>query len=203
MGEMKNNFPKIPQTFNVQSLTALHIIVSSPTTWPPGCQTCSTAFDVPFTYDKMGYYNTKGGVDMSNCIFCKIVNGELPSAKVFENDDILAFLDISQITKGHTLVIPKVHKEDIFEMDEETAGKLFSVVPEIAQAIKDEFNAKGMNLLNNNGSFAGQEVFHYHMHLIPRYDEHDGFSKRFVSHQSEYSIEDLQTMAAAISSKLK
>lgn len=140
---------------------------------------------------------------MSNCIFCKIVNGELPSAKVYENDEILAFLDISQITKGHTLVIPKVHKEDLFEMDEEIAGKLFSAVPSIAQAIKDEFGAKGMNLLNNNGASAGQEVFHYHMHLIPRYDENDGFSKRFVSHQSEYSPEDLQTMAAAISSKLK
>ncbi|RWR14587.1 HIT family protein [Siminovitchia fortis] len=139
---------------------------------------------------------------MSNCIFCKIVNGELPSAKVFENEDILAFLDISQITKGHTLVIPKVHKEDIFEMDEETAAKLFSAVPKIARAIKAEFGAKGMNLLNNNGSFAGQEVFHYHMHLIPRYDENDGFSKRFVSHQSEYSSEDLQTMAAAISNQL-
>ncbi|WP_144463525.1 HIT family protein [Siminovitchia fortis] len=140
---------------------------------------------------------------MSNCIFCKIVNGELPSAKVFENEDILAFLDISQITKGHTLVIPKVHKEDIFEMDEETAAKLFSAVPKIAQAIKGEFGAKGMNLLNNNGSFAGQEVFHYHMHLIPRYDENDGFSKRFVSHQSEYSSEDLQKLASAISNQLK
>ncbi|RST75171.1 HIT family protein [Siminovitchia acidinfaciens] len=140
---------------------------------------------------------------MSNCIFCKIVNGELPSAKVFENDDILAFMDISQITKGHTLVIPKIHNEDIFEMDEETAEKLFSVVPKIAQAIKEEFGAKGMNLLNNNGAFAGQEVFHYHMHLIPRYDENDGFSKRFVSHQADYTPEDLQTMAAAISGKLK
>ncbi|MBD8003792.1 HIT family protein [Bacillus norwichensis] len=140
---------------------------------------------------------------MSNCIFCKIVNGELPSAKIFENEDILAFLDISQITKGHTLVIPKVHKEDIFEMDEETAAKLFSAVPQIAHAIKDQFGAKGMNLLNNNGSFAGQEVFHYHMHLIPRYDANDGFSTRFVSHQSEYTSEDLQQMAAAISSRLK
>ncbi|GIN93183.1 protein hit [Siminovitchia terrae] len=140
---------------------------------------------------------------MSNCIFCKIVNGELPSAKIFENEDILAFLDISQITKGHTLVIPKVHKTDIFEMDEETAAKLFSAVPKIAQAIKDQFGAKGINLLNNNGSFAGQEVFHYHMHLIPRYDANDGFSKQFVSHQSEYTPEDLQQMADEISSRLK
>ncbi|MFD1707333.1 HIT family protein [Siminovitchia sediminis] len=139
---------------------------------------------------------------MSDCIFCKIINGDLPSAKVFENEDILAFLDISQITKGHTLVIPKVHIEDLFGMDEETAAKLFSVVPEIAKAIKEEFGAKGMNLLNNNGSFAGQEVFHYHMHLIPRYGQNDGFSKQFISHQSDYSPEDLQSMASAISSRL-
>jgi histidine triad (HIT) family protein len=88
--------------------------------------------------------------------------------------------------------------QDIFEMDPETAGRLFSPVPDIANAIKKAFSAKGMNLLNNNGAFAGQEVFHYHLHLIPRYDEKDGFSKTFVSHQNEYSADDLQQIAAAV-----
>lgn len=140
---------------------------------------------------------------MSECIFCKIVNGELPSAKVFENDDVLAFLDISQITKGHTLVIPKVHKENVYELDSETAAKLFAVVPQIAQALKDEFNPKGMNLLNNNGSFAGQAVFHYHLHLIPRYDEKDGFKKIWTTNNDQYSSEDLRNIATAIQKNIR
>ncbi|HLU21098.1 MAG TPA: HIT family protein [Bacillaceae bacterium] len=139
---------------------------------------------------------------MSNCIFCKIINGELPSAKVFENEDVVAFLDISQITKGHTLVIPKVHNENIFDLQPDIAAKLFEVVPTIANALKAAYNPKGINLLNNNGSFAGQEVFHYHMHIIPRYDENDGFGAKYISHQSEYSGEDLQAIAKSIRDEL-
>ncbi|MBS4193554.1 HIT family protein [Lederbergia citri] len=135
---------------------------------------------------------------MSDCIFCKIVNGELPSAKVFENDNVLAFLDISQITKGHTLVIPKVHNENVYDLPEDTASKLFEIVPEIARAIKKEFQPVGLNVLNNNGSFAGQAVFHYHLHLIPRYDENDGFGTKYISRQSEYTGEDLQSIAQSI-----
>lgn len=135
---------------------------------------------------------------MSNCIFCKIVNGELPSAKVFENDDVLAFLDLSQITKGHTLVIPKAHADDIFQLSPETAAKLFAVVPEISAALKTTYEAKGLNIINNNGSFAGQEVFHYHLHLIPRYDKTDGIKVTYTSHQKDYSGEDLQTIASTI-----
>ncbi|MBS4177503.1 HIT family protein [Lederbergia citrea] len=135
---------------------------------------------------------------MSDCIFCKIVNGELPSSKVFENDDVLAFLDLSQITKGHTLVIPKIHNENIYDMAPEIAGKLFEAVPKISRAIKAEFNPQGLNLLNNNGSFAGQEVFHFHLHLIPRYNENDGFGTKYISHQKDYSSEDLQNLAKAI-----
>ncbi|WP_062105329.1 HIT family protein [Bacillus niameyensis] len=135
---------------------------------------------------------------MSNCIFCKIVNGELPSAKVFENDDVLAFLDLSQVTKGHTLVIPKAHANDIFQLTPEAAAKLFAVVPEISTALKTTYEAKGLNLINNNGSFAGQEVFHYHLHLIPRYDKTDGIKVTYTNHQKDYSGEDLQTIASTI-----
>lgn len=135
---------------------------------------------------------------MSNCIFCKIINGEIPSTKVFENEHVLAFLDISQVTKGHTLVIPKVHKENIFELTPEIAKELFSVVPEISRAIKQEFNPIGFNTLNNNGEAAGQSVFHYHMHLIPRYGEGDGFGAVWKTHTSEYTPEDLKTIADSI-----
>lgn len=139
---------------------------------------------------------------MSDCIFCKIIKGEIPSAKVFENEHVLAFLDISQLTKGHTLVIPKIHTENIFDMDAETARNLFEVVPTISNAIKADLNPEGINLLANNGETAGQEVFHFHLHLIPRYGIGDGFGTVLKSHQSAYSPQDLQAIAASIENKI-
>lgn len=132
---------------------------------------------------------------MSDCIFCKIINGEIPSAKIFENEHVLAFLDISQATKGHTLVIPKVHKENIFKLTPEIARNVFEVVPRIANALKAEFNPVGLNAINNNGAEAGQSVFHFHLHLIPRYGKGDGFGAVWKNNQSEYSTEDYQKMA--------
>jgi histidine triad (HIT) family protein len=137
------------------------------------------------------------------CIFCKIVRGDIPCAKVFENEHVLAFLDISQVTKGHTLVIPKVHKKDLYELTPEIAGHLFEAVPGIAQAIKEQFEPAGLNILNNNGEAAGQTVFHYHMHLLPRYGEGDGFGAVWKSHQSEYTPEDLQSIASTISQAVR
>jgi histidine triad (HIT) family protein len=139
---------------------------------------------------------------MSDCIFCKIVNGEIPAAKVFENEHVLAFLDITQVTKGHTLVIPKVHKENLFELTPEIARDLFEVVPAIANALKKEFNPIGLNTLNNNGEQAGQSVFHYHMHLLPRYGKGDGFGAVWKSNQNDYSFELLQEMAANINKQV-
>ena len=144
----------------------------------------------------------KGWDKMSDCIFCKIIKGEIPSAKVFENDDVVAFLDISQVTKGHTLVIPKVHKENIFELTPEIASKLFEVVPEISNAIKKAYNPIGLNLLNNNGEKAGQSVFHYHLHIIPRYGEGDGFGAVWKTHEKDYSPQDLQNIAEYIRSQV-
>ncbi|CAM4061632.1 HIT family protein [Lederbergia lenta] len=140
---------------------------------------------------------------MSNCIFCKIVNGELPSTKVYENDDVLAFLDLSQITKGHTLVIPKIHNENIYDLSPAIAAKLFEAVPAISRAINKEFEPQGLNLLNNNGTFAGQAVFHFHLHLIPRYDENDGFDTKYISHQEDYTREDLENIAHGISKNIQ
>jgi histidine triad (HIT) family protein len=139
---------------------------------------------------------------MTNCIFCKIVNGEIPAAKVFENEHVLAFLDISQVTKGHTLVIPKIHKENLYELTPEIAGKLFEVVPSIAKAIKTEFKPVGLNSVNNNGELAGQSVFHFHLHLIPRYGKGDGFGAVWKSHQDQYSSEELKEIAQSIGKHL-
>lgn len=135
---------------------------------------------------------------MSDCIFCKIINGEIPSAKVFENEHVMAFLDISQITKGHTLIIPKIHNENIYDLSAEAARNIFEVVPQLANAIKEQFNPVGMNVITNTGEQAGQTVFHYHMHLIPRYGSGDGFGAVWKSHQSEYTPADLQEIADGI-----
>ena len=135
---------------------------------------------------------------MSHCIFCSIVKGDIPCAKVYEDEHVLAFLDLSQVTKGHTLVIPKVHKENVFELTPDIAKNIFAVVPKIANAIKEEYQPIGLNILNNNGEHAGQSVFHYHMHLLPRYGEGDGFGAVWKTHDSDYTFEDLQNIAASI-----
>lgn len=138
----------------------------------------------------------------TDCIFCKIINGDIPSAKVYEDEDVYAFLDISQVTKGHTLVIPKEHCKDIYDTNANVAEKLFSRIPKIATAIKDAYQPVGMNTLNNNGEHAGQSVFHLHIHLIPRYDDQDGFGAKWEVHTDDYSSDELQTIASEISERL-
>lgn len=140
---------------------------------------------------------------MDNCIFCKIVKGEIPSAKVYEDERVLAFLDLSQVTKGHTLVIPKKHVENVFELDEETAAHVFSVVPKIARSLTNTLNAKGLNIANNNKEVAGQTVFHVHIHLVPRYGEDDGFQILFTNHMDEYSSDDLNKIAESVQNYLE
>ncbi|RYG72852.1 HIT family protein [Lentibacillus lipolyticus] len=137
-----------------------------------------------------------------DCIFCKIIDGEIPSAKVYEDDDVYAFLDISQVTKGHTLVIPKTHTKNIYETPPEVAGKLFERIPKIAAAIRSTYQPIGMNLLNNNEKPADQSVFHLHIHLIPRYGENDGFSSNWTVHTDDYTQDNLQKIAADIHASL-
>ncbi|MDT2679161.1 HIT family protein [Enterococcus gallinarum] len=136
---------------------------------------------------------------MENCIFCKINNRDIPSYKVYEDDQVYAFLDISQVTPGHTLVIPKVHVTDIFEYDEALAAEVFARVPKIARAIEKAFpEINGLNIINNNKELAYQSVFHSHIHLIPRYDEKDDFSMHFGNHAEDYSQEQLTEFAEKI-----
>ncbi|MYL32355.1 HIT domain-containing protein [Pontibacillus yanchengensis] len=138
-----------------------------------------------------------------DCIFCKIMDGDIPSAKVYEDEFVYAFLDISQTTKGHTLVIPKQHTKNIYETDATTAEQLFSRVPKVANAIKEAFNPVGLNMLNNNEEAAGQSVFHLHIHLIPRYGSNDGFGAKWETHTDDYSNEDLQSIASSIAEQVK
>lgn len=124
---------------------------------------------------------------MSDCIFCNIIAGEIPASKVYENEHVLAFLDITQVTKGHTLVVPKQHHRNVLDMDEQTAAKLFSAVPTIARHLKEKLGAKGMNIVNNNEEVAGQTVFHTHIHLLPRFDQNDGLDIRFTTNEPDFS----------------
>ncbi|MGX7140457.1 HIT family protein [Facklamia languida] len=141
---------------------------------------------------------------MTDCIFCKIINGEIPCAKVYEDDRVLAFLDLTQVTPGHTLLIPKKHVTDIFEYDSELAGEVFARLPKIARAIEEGLpNVKGLNILNNNRAVAYQSVFHSHIHLIPRYQEKEGFQVKFEDHSKEYSQEEFQERACQIHQAIK
>jgi len=140
---------------------------------------------------------------LTACIFCKIIEGTIPSVKVYEDEHVLAFMNIEPVTKGHVLLIPKTHRENIYEFTTEEAAQLFSVVPKIANALKDKFNPAGMNLLQNNGAYAGQAVFHSHLHFIPRYDETDGYQLTFEGKESEKSMDRIQEIAAEIQLRLQ
>ena len=124
---------------------------------------------------------------MTDCIFCKIIAGEIPSYTVYEDDVVKAFLDISQGTPGHTLVVPKKHVKDLFAYDEDLAAAVFSRLPKIARAVKKSNPAiKGMNIINNNGEVAYQSVFHSHIHLVPRYTDQDDFKIIFKDNSAKY-----------------
>lgn len=123
---------------------------------------------------------------MSDCIFCKIVAGEIPASKVYEDDQVLAFLDITQVTKGHTLIIPKKHYRNVLDMDAEAAGQLFTAVPAIARQLKEKLGASGLNIVNNNEEAAGQTVFHTHIHLLPRFDQNDGLDIQFRTNEPDF-----------------
>lgn len=111
----------------------------------------------------------------SNCIFCKIANGEISSTTLYEDKDFRVILDLGPATRGHALLIPKEHYKDLFDLDDETGAKVLLKAKRIASRIKTALGADGFNLVQNNGEAAGQTVFHFHMHLIPRYrDDHAG-----------------------------
>ncbi|OJF03680.1 diadenosine tetraphosphate hydrolase [Weissella confusa] len=136
-------------------------------------------------------------------VFDMIVAGDIPAYKVYEDDDVLAFLDLSQVTPGHTLVVPKTHVADIFEYDEALAARVLSKLPKIARAIKaSDENIIGLNILSNNGEAAGQSVFHSHFHLIPRY-ANDGFDIPMPDHSEQTTEDTYKALAANIASHME
>ncbi len=106
-----------------------------------------------------------------NCIFCKIAAGEIPSTTLYEDEDFRVILDLGPATRGHALLIPKAHYADLFALDDALAAKALVTAKLIASRMKKALGADGFNLVQNNGEVAGQTVFHFHMHLIPRYKD--------------------------------
>jgi histidine triad (HIT) family protein len=138
---------------------------------------------------------------MGGCIFCRIVKGEVPCSKVYEDAHTLAFLDINPVSKGHTLVITKNHYPTVLEMPETEGVALAKASVKVGKAVKKAARADGINLLHNIGEAAGQLVFHAHVHLIPRF-EHDGISLR-MGRRSYESAEEQEEYAQKIAEAAK
>jgi len=128
---------------------------------------------------------------MSDCIFCKIANGEITSNTVYEDDEFRVILDISPANEGHCLVLPKKHTSNIFEIDEQTVSKAFVLAKKVAEAVKSSLNVDGINILQNNGEAAGQSVGHFHIHVIPRMK---GDTNRVSIHSKPLKLSDEQFM---------
>lgn len=132
-----------------------------------------------------------------DCLFCKIASGEIPSYKIFEDSFTLAFLDINPISRGHTVVIPKVHFSSFTEMKPEDAALLFSSVNKVTKALLETIDAPAANIGLNNGEIAGQAVPHVHVHIIPRYENDGGGSMHSIVN-SEVDTDELEELATRI-----
>lgn len=125
----------------------------------------------------------------ANCIFCKIANGEIPSKAIYEDEDFKVILDLGPATKGHALILPKEHAANLFELPDEVAAKVMVLAKKLGAQMKEKLKADGLNLIQNNGEVAGQTVHHFHLHLIPRY-ENDG--QHILWNPGEMSQEELE-----------
>ncbi len=134
-----------------------------------------------------------------NCIFCRIIEGEIPSATVYEDEDFKAIMDISPAAKGHVVMLSKRHCENLLDLDDGTAAKALLVARKLAKVLKAELNCDGINLVQNNGEAAGQTVFHFHLHLIPRYQ---GDQVRLGWAPGKYGDGEAQALAAALAARL-
>lgn len=104
-----------------------------------------------------------------DCIFCKIANGDIPTNALYEDDVVKVIFDLGPASEGHVLILPKNHFDNIYGLDDETAAHIFQTAVKVANALKEALPLEGLNVVQNNGEIAGQTVFHFHMHLVPRY----------------------------------
>ncbi|WP_408069779.1 HIT family protein [Butyrivibrio sp. JL13D10] len=127
----------------------------------------------------------------SNCIFCKLANGEIPTNSIYEDDRFNVILDNGPATRGHCLILPKDHYSDLFELPDDTAAEAMKLAKKLATTLKTKLSADGINLVQNNGAAAGQTVHHFHLHIIPRY-ENDG--QHILWNPTEPSAEELKEL---------
>ena len=127
-----------------------------------------------------------------DCIFCKIANGVIPSHTLYEDDNFRVIFDLGPATKGHALILPKCHYDNIYSIDEEAASKVFVLAKKMAGAMTKAFDADGFNVIQNNGEEAGQTVFHFHMHLIPRYKNDNALKLWKAGEAKEEELKELE-----------
>lgn len=125
----------------------------------------------------------------ADCIFCKIANGEIPSRTIYEDEQFRVILDLSPAAKGHALILPKDHADNLFELPEDVACEAMRVAKKVSATLKAKLHADGLNLVQNNGEVAGQTVMHFHLHMIPRYKE-DGQKINWVPQEVGASVLD-------------
>ena len=126
-----------------------------------------------------------------NCIFCKLANGVFPTNSIYEDDDFNVILDNGPATKGHALILPKEHYRNIYELPEDVAAKAFVLAKKLAVQMTDKLGADGFNIVQNNEEVAGQSVFHFHMHLIPRYE---GDGQKILWNPTQPSEDELKSI---------
>lgn len=130
-----------------------------------------------------------------DCIFCKLANGDIPTNSIYEDDDFKVILDAAPATKGHCLILPKEHFEDLLEADETVLAKALPLAKKIAKRQKEVLGADGVNILQNNGPLAGQTVFHLHIHIVPRYE---GEEEILTWGHQEFSEEETKEIQKAL-----
>ena len=130
-----------------------------------------------------------------NCIFCKIANGEIPSRTLYEDDDFKVIMDLAPATKGHSLILPKSHFKNLYEVSDDIATKVLPLAKKMATTMTEKLGCDGFNLVQNNNEIAGQTIYHFHMHLVPRYVD-DG--QKLVMKPNEVSAEELDAIKKQI-----
>lgn len=132
-----------------------------------------------------------------NCIFCKLANGKIPTNSIYEDEDFKVIMDLSPASRGHAIILPKTHAENLYELPEEYCNGIMSVAKKCASAMKKTLGCAGLNVLQNNGEIAGQTEFHLHMHLIPRYED-DQIRIKWVPNENPAKHEDPAAVAEEI-----
>lgn len=125
-----------------------------------------------------------------NCIFCKLANGDIPTYSLYENDEFNVIFDAGPVTLGHALILPKCHAANIFEIDEELLGRAHILAKKIGTVLTEVFHADGLNILQNNHEAAGQSVFHFHIHVIPRYENDQAIPAWNAKEQDKEKLEE-------------